>query len=221
MKNSYKTIYQGGVGEFIEKKSRFIATVHPIQTEEEAISLIEQTKKKYYDANHNCYAYVCGKQDEIMRCSDDGEPAKTAGRPILDVLLLENIHNTLIIVTRYFGGTLLGTGGLVRAYQAAAKEGLKASLIIDKLYGRKINIITDYNGLGKLQYLIATNNYKILDTVYTDMVELLLLIPFEEQESFTTEVVEILNGKVTINSLECTYYTQLKDEIILFDEPAV
>ncbi len=217
MIKSFKTVYQGGTGELIEKKSRFIATVYPIQTEEEAITLIEQTKKKYYDANHNCYAYVCGKNDEIIRCSDDGEPAKTAGRPILDVLLLENIHNTLVIVTRYFGGTLLGTGGLVRAYQGAAKIGLEKSIIIEKLYGRKVSILTDYNGLGKLQYMIATKNIKTLNTVYTDTVELTLLIPTHELDSFSQELIEATNGKVTINLLDFTYYAIMNDDLLLFE----
>ena len=123
MDKSYKTVYESGTGEIVEKKSRFIASVWPIQTEEDALNIIDQLKKKYWDAKHNCFAYVLGIKDEIQRCSDDGEPAKTAGKPILDILLGEEIHNALIVVTRYFGGTLLGTGGLVRAYQYAAKEG--------------------------------------------------------------------------------------------------
>ena len=104
--DSFRIVYQGGAGEIIEKKSRFIATVIPVKTEEEAITFIEQTKKKYYDANHNCFAYVIGDNNEIQRCSDDGEPVRTAGRPMLDVLLGEGIHNAALVVTRYFGGTL-------------------------------------------------------------------------------------------------------------------
>ncbi|MDF2952089.1 MAG: hypothetical protein K0S18_1672 [Anaerocolumna sp.] len=125
MLESFKTVYEGGIGEISEKKSRFIATLIPVESEVTAIEFIEQIKKKYKDATHNCYAYVIGQQDEIQRCSDDGEPAKTAGWPMLDVLLKEGLHNTAVVVTRYFGGTLLGTGGLVHAYQAAVKEGLK------------------------------------------------------------------------------------------------
>ena len=127
-----KILYQGGTGEIVEKKSRFIANVFEIHSEEEALSHLAQVKKKYWDARHNCYAFVAGDRHQLQRCSDDGEPQGTAGRPMLDVLLKEEVHNALIVVTRYFGGTLLGTGGLVRAYQKAAQEGLLASTIIEK-----------------------------------------------------------------------------------------
>ena len=112
---NYKIVHRGGQGEIVEKKSRFIATVCPVMSEEEAISFIEKTKKKYWDARHNCHAFVIGERNEISRCSDDGEPSGTAGKPMLDVLLGAGVHNVCVVVTRYFGGTLLGTGGLVRA----------------------------------------------------------------------------------------------------------
>ena len=138
-----KTVYCGGEGEIVEKKSRFIATVRPVNSEEEAIAFINEMKKKYWDARHNCSAFVIGEHQEITRCSDDGEPAQTAGRPMLDVLLKEEIHNAAVVVTRYFGGTLLGTGGLVRAYQKATQEGLLASVVIDKKPGRVLKVRTD------------------------------------------------------------------------------
>ena len=125
MTEQYQTVYEGGTGEIVEKKSRFIATVRPVETEEEALAFIEEMKKKYWDARHNCFAYVLGERQEIMRCSDDGEPSGTAGRPMLEVLLAEEIRNVAVVVTRYFGGTLLGTGGLVRAYSQAVKAGLE------------------------------------------------------------------------------------------------
>ena len=115
----YLVVYKGGEGEIVEKKSRFIATVCPVETEEAAVAFINEMKKKYWDARHNCSAFVLGERQEMTRCSDDGEPAQTAGRPMLDVLLREGITNAAVVVTRYFGGVLLGTGGLVRAYQAA------------------------------------------------------------------------------------------------------
>ena len=110
MLEKYKTVYEGGEGEIVEKKSRFIATVRPVQTEEEALAFIEEMKKKYWDARHNCYVYSVGKNREYTRCSDDGEPSGTAGRPMLDVILGEDIYNVAAVVTRYFGGILLGTG---------------------------------------------------------------------------------------------------------------
>ena len=127
---AYRFVYRAGQGEITEKKSRFIATVQPVTTPEEALAFVAEKKKEYWDARHNCYAYVTGKNQEQMRCSDDGEPSGTAGRPILDVLLREQIHDAVIVVTRYFGGVLLGTGGLVRAYQKAASEGLAAAEIL-------------------------------------------------------------------------------------------
>ena len=123
----YKTVLEGGTGEIVEKKSRFIATVRPVKNEEEALAFLEEMRKKYWDARHNCYAYSIGKNREFTRCSDDGEPSGTAGRPMLDVILGEDIYNVAVVVTRYFGGVLLGTGGLVRAYSKAVQEGLARS----------------------------------------------------------------------------------------------
>ena len=150
----YRILYEGGEGEIVEKKSRFIATTLPVSTEEEAVDFIEKMKKKYWNATHNCFAYVVGEHHEIQRCSDDGEPSGTAGKPMLDVLLGEDIHNMVVVVTRYFGGTLLGTGGLVRAYSASVKAGLAASKIIAKTAGYKLQIGTEYTGLGKIQYIL-------------------------------------------------------------------
>lgn len=177
-----KTVYIGGEGEIVEKKSRFIATVRPVASEEEAVAFIAEMKKKYWDARHNCSAFVIGDRQELSRCSDDGEPAQTAGRPMLDVLLREEIHNAAVVVTRYFGGVLLGTGGLVRAYQGAVQAGLAASTIIDKKEGVHLTVGTDYTGLGKLQYLIAQQNLTLIDTVYTEKVELQLMVPAEQQQ---------------------------------------
>ena len=168
MLERYKTVYRGKEGEIIEKKSRFIATVRLVETEEEALAFIEEMKKKYWNATHNCFAYVIGERRECVRCSDDGEPSGTAGKPMLDVLLGEDMYNTAVVVTRYFGGTLLGTGGLVRAYSKAVQEGLAQSDLIEKQYGNILEIGTDYNGVGKIQYLIGENKIPVLESEYTD-----------------------------------------------------
>lgn len=217
MIESFKTVYAGGTTEIIVNKSKFIATVFPVKTEEDAISFIEDTKKKYKDANHNCYAYVIGKNDEIRRCSDDGEPSKTAGVPILDVLLLEKIHNTAIVVTRYFGGVLLGTGGLVRAYQGAAKEGLNSSIIIDKLYGEQLKVVTDYNGIGKLQYIIASLNITTRNTTYTDIVTIELLAPWLIMDQFKKEAMEATSGKAIFTPLDPVFYATIDGNVVVFD----
>ena len=177
MEEKYKILYQGGQGELTEKKSRFIATTRPVETEEEAAAFVEEMKKKYWDARHNCYAYAIGDRGQTARCSDDGEPAQTAGRPILDVLLGAGVRNACVVVTRYFGGVLLGTGGLVRAYSGAAQEGLKASIVVEKCLGRKLLITTDYNGIGKLQYIAGQMGIAIRDTQYTDQVTAVLVVP--------------------------------------------
>ena len=150
-----KILYKGGEGELIEKKSRFIATTRPVETEEEALAFLAEMKKKYWDATHNCSAFVIGDRQQIQRCSDDGEPQGTAGRPMLDVLLGEDIHNMAVVVTRYFGGTLLGTGGLVRAYSKSVQIGLEASEVIEKRSGFLLKMAADYNGIGKIQYILG------------------------------------------------------------------
>ena len=158
MVEEYQALLDGGQGEIVEKKSRFIANVRPVETEEEAVAFIEEMKKKYYDARHNCSAFSVGVEQPTLRCSDDGEPSGTAGKPMLEVIMGANIHNIAVVVTRYFGGTLLGTGGLVRAYTQATQEGIKNSKVIEKKLARQIKLITNYNDIGKIQYLLGTEN---------------------------------------------------------------
>ena len=218
MLEKYKTVYEGGEGETVERKSRFIATVIPVKTEEEAIAFIESMKKKYWNATHNCSAYVIGEQFQIQRCSDDGEPSGTAGKPMLDVLLGEEIHDTAVVVTRYFGGTLLGTGGLVRAYSGSVQAGLSASKIITKLHGYKLRIQTDYTGLGKIQYILGQRGLSVLDSVYTDQVELTALIPAEELKTVRNEITEGTNGKAVMEIEEECYFAEIDGEMKTFKD---
>ena len=199
MGEGYKIVYEGGSGEIEEKKSRFIATVRPVESEEEVTAFLAEMKKKYWDARHNCFAYVIGEKNELVRCSDDGEPSGTAGRPMLDVLLREEIHNVAVVVTRYFGGTLLGTGGLVRAYQQATKEGLSNSQIVEKRKGCRLLIDTDYNGIGKIQYLFGQEDISILDTVYAEAVQITAMIPAEKKEKIGKALMEGTNGKARLS----------------------
>lgn len=209
MLSEYKAVYQGGEGEIVEKKSRFIATVIPAGSEEEVLAFIESVRKKYWDARHHCFAYVIGERNELQRCSDDGEPSGTAGKPMLEVLLGEEIHNVAVVVTRYFGGTLLGTGGLVRAYSAATKQGLASSVIITKILGVKLCISTDYTGLGKIQYILGQRGLQILDSVYTDKVELEALIPENELVAVKTEITEGTNGQAVMQEGEFCYFANI------------
>lgn len=217
MEESYRILYQGGQGELTEKKSRFIANTRPVETEEEAASFVEEMKKKYWDARHNCYAYVLGERGQTSRCSDDGEPAQTAGRPILDVLLGLEIRNVCVVVTRYFGGVLLGTGGLVRAYSGAAQEGLKNSVVAEKRLGRKLLITTDYNGIGKLQYIAGQMGLSILDTQYTDRVAATVMVPLSQVSQLEKQVTEKTSGRARIEDGGTLYYTILDKELVLFD----
>lgn len=202
---SYQIVIEGGEGEIVEKKSRFIATVCPVTTEEEAVSFIESMKKKYWDARHNCSAFVIGSRNEISRCSDDGEPSGTAGRPMLEVLLGQDIHNVAVVVTRYFGGVLLGTGGLVRAYTKAVQEGLAASKTALRAYGTRVLIETDYNGVGKLQYILGKAGVAIEDSQYTDKVTLQVFFLQEKKNAVMKEMIEATAGKCKIEEVESTY----------------
>ena len=208
--------YKEGQGELIEKKSRFIATVRPVETEEEAVTFINETKKKYWDARHNCSAFVIGKNQELTRCSDDGEPAGTAGRPMLDVLLKEGIHNTAVVVTRYFGGVLLGTGGLVRAYQGAVQKGLDAAVIVEKFEGQILLITTDYTGLGKIQYLLAQEKITIMDTSYADNVVIKAVIPEECRKDIENKIIEHTNADALIEWKEKVTFAQHEKEVLIW-----
>ena len=209
-------VYKGGQGEITEKKSRFIATVRPVETEEEAVSFINETKKKYWDARHNCSAFVIGKRQELTRCSDDGEPAGTAGRPMLDVLLKENIHNAAVVVTRYFGGVLLGTGGLVRAYQQATKAGLSASEIIEKKDGAVLFIRTDYTGIGRLQYLFAQEKLTVMDTAYEADVLVKAVIPENDKKRIEKTIIEQTNGTAKLEWGDEVTFAEYDGGVLLF-----
>ena len=209
-------VYKGGQGEITEKKSRFIATVRPVESEDEAVSFINETKKKYWDARHNCSAFVIGKRQELTRCSDDGEPAGTAGRPMLDVLLKENIHNAAVVVTRYFGGVLLGTGGLVRAYQQATKAGLSASEIIEKKDGAVLFIRTDYTGIGRLQYLFAQEKITVMDTAYEADVLVKAVIPENDKKRIEKTIIEQTNGTAKLEWSDEVTFAEYDGEVLLF-----
>lgn len=202
----YKIIESGGVGEIEEKKSRFIAHVAAANTEDEAMAFIEEKKKQFWDARHNCYAYVLGEKAQTMRFSDDGEPSGTAGRPILEVIMGSDIRNLVIVVTRYFGGTLLGTGGLVRAYTKAAQAGLAASDIRTMCCGYELTIVTDYNGIGKIQYLLGTRGISTVETDYTEQVTVHVNIPYEDKDAVINEITEATAGKAKITVSDTIYF---------------
>lgn len=198
MLNKYITACKAGSIEWIEKKSKFIGTVIPVLTNDEAEQAILDLKKKYWDATHNCYAYQIGERNEIQRFSDDGEPQGTAGKPILDVLKGQDIKNTLIVVTRYFGGTLLGTGGLVRAYGRSAKMGIESVGLIWRLQMRLIQINVSYSLSGKVQYLLNDKDYTIRESIYTENVTFVVEVPSDEEDYFKQWLIENTNGDIKL-----------------------
>lgn len=218
MRETYRVLYIGSTGEIIEKKSRFIASFRPVKTEEEAQEFIEEIRKKYWDARHHCYAWVLGRNGDRKRCSDDGEPSQTAGKPMLDVLEGEEIVNVCVVVSRYFGGTLLGTGGLVRAYKGAVKEGLKTCTVLTLLPGKKVRIRTEYTDVGKIQHLMGQQNLVTLESEYTDVVVLTILVPDERIDKCLRDITEATGAKADIQILEDLYYSKFEKEVCLFSE---
>ena len=212
-KDAYRILVSGGEGEYVEKKSRFIATLRCVESEEEAQAFIEEMKKKYWDARHNCSAYVIGSRGELTRCSDDGEPSQTAGRPMLEVLLGTQIRNVAVVVTRYFGGVLLGTGGLVRAYTQAVKEGLRNSETALMRYGVCYHLETDYNSVGKILYLLSEAGIRQEAAEYAENVCLQIQVPMEEAQTFLKQVTEATNGKVKITEIDRAYFIDKQDSL--------
>ena len=203
---TYRVLLEGGEGEIVEKKSRFIATIRRVESEEEAVKFIEEMKKKYWDARHNCSAFVIGSRAELTRCSDDGEPSGTAGRPMLEVLLGEGVRNIAVVVTRYFGGVLLGTGGLVRAYTQAVKAGLENCSVGAMVHGYEIMLNTDYNGIGKVLYLLGQYGIEPVDSEYGVDVTLQIRIRSDIAERLHKELIEATSGKIGWEQLDELYF---------------
>ena len=211
----FKTILEKELSaEIVEKKSRFIANLFYVDSVEEAEEKIKITKKRYYDAKHNCFAYIVNDDKVfIKKSSDDGEPSGTAGKPMLEVLTGQELHNVVAVVTRYFGGTLLGTGGLIRAYTKSTQEGIKESTVIEKCLGVMLSLTCDYTTSGKIQYLTATDHIPVLDTVYTDNVTFEMIVPVEEVGSIEKKFMEASMGKAVLEKGEETYYAEIDGKI--------
>lgn len=204
----YNIVYRPGTGEIVEKKSRFIANAAPAGSEEEAAAFLESIRKKHYDARHHCSAFIIGRNRELIRSSDDGEPGGTAGRPILEVLLAKELTNTIVVVTRYFGGTLLGTGGLVRAYTEAAKAGIEDAGTAVMRYGAEISVKTDYTDLGKIQYLLGNKGIPILNSNYTDKAQLVVRVPEEGIERLLEDLRESTGARAETEIIKKDYYRE-------------
>lgn len=205
MLEKYKTILHRGESEIIEKKSKFIASVNPVENEEQAQDFINEIRKKYSNANHNIFAYQIGEKNEIQRYSDDKEPSGTAGIPVLDILKKENIKNVVVVVTRYFGGTLLGTGGLVRVYSKCAKQGLVSAIIIERVLHQSFEVCVNYNLSKKVEYEILNKNFIIKDILYSDKVTFIVLVLLNQSYDFEKFITNITNAQVKITKTNKIY----------------
>ena len=190
-----KYIKETVTGEITEKKSRFIATLSPVKSEDEAVAFINSLRKKYYDARHNCYAYITGG---AKKSSDDGEPAHTAGRPMMDILEKEGLSDVCVVVTRYFGGVLLGTGGLVRAYQGAVRAALDNAQFFTRSLRLKLHITCDYNDHGKITYYASSGGFETGDTEFSDKVSFDLYIAPSAEEECIKKISGLTDGRAEI-----------------------
>ena len=215
MVKRYKTVFSGGEGRYEEKKSVFLSYVRPVESEEEAAAFVEELRKKHWDARHCCSAWVIGTDHPQLRASDDGEPQGTAGRPMLDILTGEGLSDVIVAVVRYFGGVLLGTGGLVRAYTAAAQDGLKNSVTAEKILGAHLRIGTDYTTLGKLQYMLATRKIQILGSEYGEDVQTEVILPVDEEERLKKDIAGLSAGRAAVENLGNSWYMVVDGECLL------
>lgn len=202
---SYNTIKKSAQAEFQEKKSTFIGYVKRVTSEEEAKKFISEIKGIHKEATHNVYAYIVGENKGIQRYSDDGEPQGTAGIPVLEVIKKNDLTDVVVVVTRYFGGILLGGGGLIRAYSKGAASAIEEAGIVEKVKGLGLNITLDYELIGKIQYLCGTKNWYIEDTIYTDKVEISLFCEVVNKEEYIKAFIEATNGKVIITEGDDEY----------------
>ncbi|MCC0697893.1 YigZ family protein [Clostridioides sp. ZZV15-6383] len=213
--SNYRTLHEFGTDEITIEKSVFIGYAKPIKSEEEALEFINEIKKKHKDATHNVWAYTVGQNMNIQRYSDDGEPQGTAGIPTLEVIKKEDLRDVAVVVTRYFGGTKLGAGGLVRAYTKGAKLGLEAGKIIYKVMYQEVKVKIDYTQLGKVQNELMNLGYFIKDTVYEDNVEIIVYSKLEDVEKLSEKMIDITSGTGKIVLGEEFYLSEQNGEILL------
>ena len=189
----------------IIQKSRFIAHIKRAETEGEAQEFIQTLKKKYWDATHNCSAYLIGENDHIQKANDDGEPSGTAGVPILEVLKKKKLKDTVVVITRYFGGIKLGAGGLIRAYGKATSEGLETAGIVERRLVQVIHVKIDYTWLGKVEKELRESDYIIKEIHYLDIVEVEVYVNEDQVSVFMDWITELTNGQAGLKKGETDY----------------
>ena len=205
MRNNYLTVKSYGESEIIISKSRFLTYVNRAETEEEALLFIEKIKKIHAGATHNCSCYMVGEHDQIQKANDDGEPSGTAGVPMLEVLKKQGLKDTVVVVTRYFGGIKLGGGGLIRAYGKATTEGIAAAQVVERKLHYLMKIGIDYVFLGKIENEIRSSHYMLQDILYAENVEVCVHVLKEEEQIFTDWITELTNGQATITNEDALF----------------
>ncbi|MBP2661894.1 MAG: hypothetical protein H6Q69_4926 [Firmicutes bacterium] len=198
MLSFYLTVSGYGEAEIEIQKSRFIVYVQRAEQEEAAVAFIEQIKKKHWNATHNCSAYIIGGNDQWQKADDDGEPSGTAGKPILEIIKKNQLKDTVIVVTRYFGGIKLGAGGLIRAYGKSASAGLKAVGITQRQNHTRIGVEIDYTFLGMLENQLRLQGYRIEDKIFTDTIRLIVLEKVGQEEILEQKIIDWTAGQVTL-----------------------
>ncbi len=206
MSDHYYTLKHTVSGEITEKKSRFICTLGPASCEEEAAAFIAGVKKKYYDARHNCSAFILGDRRETIRSSDDGEPSGTAGRPMTDVLLGQELSFVCAVVTRYFGGTLLGTGGLIRAYSQAVQSALSGAKLTEMIRAVRFFVRVDYGDLNMMQKVIGASGIKQLSSEYGESIGFILQVPEGKYDAAAKKITEATLGRAVIRETGRGYF---------------
>ena len=202
MRKDYKTVKGYGEKEIIISKSRFICYVNRAENEAEALEFIEKIKKMHHAATHNCSCYIIGENNQIQKANDDGEPSGTAGVPMLEVLKKQELQDTVVVVTRYFGGIKLGGGGLIRAYGKSTTEGIAAAQVVERKLHHVMKVAIDYTWLGKVENEVRGSQYTLRDIQYADVVELFVFVPKDEEEAFTEWMTELTNGQATITCID-------------------
>ena len=205
MLSHYYTVKGNGEHEIVIQKSRFIAHVARAETEEAAQDFIQRIKKENWNATHNCSAYLIGENDHIQKANDDGEPSGTAGVPILEVLKKKHLKDTVVVVTRYFGGIKLGAGGLIRAYGKSASEGIEATGIVERKLMKVMSTVIDYTWLGKIENELRSSVYSIKDIHYLENVEVETYVEEGEVEKFVDWMVELTSGQGKITEGDMLY----------------
>jgi len=195
---NYRTIRENGIHEIEIKKSRFICHLKRVESEKEAQAFIEEIKKEHWKATHNCSAYTIGMNDDIQRAHDDGEPSGTAGVPMLEIFLKRELKNVVAVVTRYFGGTKLGAGGLIRAYGGAVNEAVDQIGVVERQLQRLIDVTVTYSQSGKVENSLREADYTIQDTLYTENITYQCVVPLEKEEQFIEDITNWTSAQAEI-----------------------